>query len=81
MSWIRVGVAAEPGLPREVLTEPELKQLRGLLDRRGELLDQAQTVEREVQLLLLLARDRRGLVGKVGADPETGALEVGDASS
>lgn len=76
MSWIRVGVLPEGTLPRDRLTESELSELRTLMHEREALLSRARGVEQQIQLLLLLARDRRDLRGQVRADPETGALEV-----
>jgi hypothetical protein len=78
MSWIRVGVNAEEGLPRDRLTEQELGELRGMLAERERILGQARLLEERLQLVLMVARDRRGLQGPFRADPETGQIANGE---
>ncbi len=78
MSWIRVDVDTDEGLPRDRLTDQELQELQGMLAEHERATGQARLLEERIQLLLMVARDRRGLTGPVRADPQTGALMNGE---
>lgn len=71
---IKVGVPLQPDLPRDSLAKDELEELHRLITARQTLLEQARMAEHQMQLLLLVARDRRGLTGEINVDPETGAF-------
>lgn len=76
MSWIRVGAPPDDQAPRERLGEPELRELQSMCAERERYLAQAALIEERIQLLLLVARDRRGLRGTVRVDPDTGVFEL-----
>lgn len=76
--WIRVGASIDAGLPRDVLTDEERGELRRMLEGREASRAQVALFEQQLQLLLLNARDRRGLSGVLRVDPETGALTAGE---
>jgi len=71
---IKVGVPAQPDLPPDKLTAEERSELHRLLSTRQALADQVRNVEHRIQLLVLVARDKRGIIGEVGVDPDTGRL-------
>lgn len=73
--WILAGNPAQDDLPRECLTPSELQELQRLLAARASMLDQVAVVEQRVELLVVAARDRRGLSGRVRVRPEDGRIE------
>jgi len=75
MSWIRVGAAASNEIPKDRLSESELRELQAMCAERERCLAQAALIEERIQLLLLVARDRRDLRGAVRVDPETGVIQ------
>ncbi len=81
MSWIRVGVAGGEELPGDRLEEKELRELQAMCADREKLLAQAAFIEERIQLLLLVARDRRDLRGPVRCDPATGELRLGEVGN
>lgn len=75
-SWIEASVARDPALAEDRLSAEELRELQRLVSERNALLGQVHMVEQRLQLLLLVARDRRGLPGTLRVDAETGTIEV-----
>jgi len=72
MSWIRVGAAASNEIPKDRLSESELRELQAMCAERERCLAQAALIEERI---LLVARDRRDLRGAVRVDPETGVIQ------
>jgi len=81
MSWIRVGAAPSDDIPRDRLGEAELRELQAMCAERERCLAQAALIEERIQLLLLVARDRRDLRGSVRVDPETGAIQPAEVTN
>jgi hypothetical protein len=77
---ITVGSQPAEGLDSTQLDPQERQQVGKLLEERARLQVQLKLLEQDLHLLLLHARDRRGLVGQVDVDTETWAL-VARASS
>lgn len=75
-SWIEASVARDASLAEDRLSVEELRELQRLVGERNALLGQVHMVEQRLQLLLLVARDRRGLSGGLRVDAETGMIEV-----
>lgn len=73
--WISVGNVAQEGLPKDCLSAEELQELQRLLGARQAMLEQMSVVEQQVELLILAARDRRGLSGRIRVRPEDGRIE------
>lgn len=73
--WIETGAARDTALPSDRLTPDEFAELQRVLGERNGLVSQVQVLEQRLQLLMLVARDRRGLSGQVRIDAETGALQ------
>lgn len=69
-----VGATLDASLPLGRLAEHERAELARLVGVREELQGQLSTIEAKVQLLLLNARDRRGLAGRVSVDLSTGVI-------
>lgn len=80
IEWIRAGADADPALPREGLTPPELEELRSLVAARERTVAALEAVERQIALFVTGARDRRGLLGPVRVSPIDGRIVV-DASA
>lgn len=77
-NWVEAGVPRDPTLPENSLTQEELRELQRFIGERNTLLHQTLLVEQQMRLLLLVARDRRGLVGNLRVDAETGSIEKPD---
>ncbi|MBM4365676.1 MAG: hypothetical protein FJ102_05635 [Deltaproteobacteria bacterium] len=75
MSWIRVGAPKSNDIPGDRLGSVELRDLQSMCAEREQLLAQAALIEERIQLLLLIARDRRDIRGAVRVDPETGEIQ------
>lgn len=71
---ISAGSERDASLPADHLTEGELRELHRLLAVHNEARERVATVEQHLSLLILTARDRRGLAGKIQVDPESGAI-------
>lgn len=76
--WITVGKGPQEGLAADRLSAEELQDLHRLLGARQALLEQVAVVEQRMELLVLGARDRRGLSGTIRVRPEDGAIEEGE---
>lgn len=74
MSWIVAGREVNPALPPDRLSDAEFSELRRLVAAREALAEQAMLLEHRMELLLLAARDGRGLQGKIQVNHQTGAL-------
>lgn len=72
---ISAGSLRDASLPVDRLTEPELREMQRLLHAHEEAREQVAVVESRLSLLILTARDRRGIVGKVIVDPESGGIQ------
>ena len=71
---IRLGVKIDPELPRNALSPDEMADLRKLIAARQASLEQAQVADQRLQLYIVGVRDRRGIVGELEVNPETGAI-------
>lgn len=60
--------------PADCLTPSELDELQKLSLERERLVERAKHLEREILLQVLMARDRRGLRGRVSVDLGTGSI-------
>lgn len=74
MSWIAAGRAVDTALPTDRLSDAEFAELRRLVIARESLAEQALLLEHRMELLLLAARDGRGLQGRIQVNHQTGAL-------
>lgn len=74
--WIAAGAALDPNLPADRLVEPELEEMRRLLAAHAAAREQLAMLEQRLSLLIVTARDRRGMTGRVRVDPESGRLAV-----
>lgn len=75
--WVTAGVAPQAGLPSDRLGPEEFAELQRLLSLRGAVMDQVAVLDQRLELLLLAARDRRGLTGRIRVRPEDGTIDPG----
>ncbi len=68
------GASPVPDISPDRLTPQELAELQQLMGARELLHAQLQALEQRLELLVLGARDRRGLSGRVSVHPETGMI-------
>ncbi len=71
---IIAGASPVSDIPSDRLTAEELGELQRLVGARKVIESQLQTLDQRLELLVLGARDRRGLTGRVRVQPETGAI-------
>jgi len=74
MAWVQAGRAADEAVPRDKLTERELEELRQLLRAQERIKEQLLAVEQRIEVLVLSARDARGLSGRVRVNVASGEL-------
>ena len=72
--WIHVGSPRDGELPGDRLSAEEMAEVERLLAARSRLEEQSRIVDQQLKLLLLSAKDRRGIEGAVGVDPLTGKI-------
>lgn len=71
---ISAGATRDSSLPTDRLSEQELREMHRLLAAHNEAREQVAVLEQRLSLLILTARDRRGLTGKIQVDPESGEI-------
>ncbi len=77
---VRFGIPVDPSADPAQLDPMELQELRELLSARQQSRRELAFVEQRIQLLLVNARDRRGLQGVAHVDPATGRFVVPSTS-
>ncbi len=77
---ITVGEERIPSLDPGRLDPQELTQLGQLLEGRARLQAQLELLEQKLHLMLLAAKERRGITGTVSVDCVTGVITAENAS-